>query len=200
MTIENRNQEATVETGNAGYPGFCILIPTYNNATTLSAVIEDVANYTQDIIVVDDGSTDQTKAILDSYPFIQYISHPKNKGKGMALRSGFAMASAYGYRYAISIDADGQHFAKDIPVFVEKVKIAGTSLLVGARNMNQESVPGGSSFGNTFSNFWFRIETGIDLPDTQSGYRLYPLEELSKFKFYTNKYEFEIEVIVQVRS
>ena len=63
--------------------------------------------------------------------------------------------------------------------------------------MNQESVPGGSSFGNKFSNFWFRVETGINSPDTQSGYRLYPLEPLKKMRFFTRKYEFEIEVLVR---
>jgi uncharacterized protein (DUF2062 family) len=63
--------------------------------------------------------------------------------------------------------------------------------------MDQESVPGGSSFGNKFSNFWFKAETGISSPDTQSGFRLYPLEPLKNMKFFTRKYEFEIEVLVR---
>ncbi|HNJ28550.1 MAG TPA: DUF2062 domain-containing protein, partial [Ferruginibacter sp.] len=71
------------------------------------------------------------------------------------------------------------------------------AIIIGARNMNQESVPGGSSFGNKFSNFWFRVETGIKSPDTQSGYRLYPLVPLRKLRFFTRKYEFEIEVLVR---
>ena len=70
-------------------------------------------------------------------------------------------------------------------------------ILIGARNMSQESVPKKSSFGNKFSNFWFWAETGIKLQDTQSGFRLYPLKELKKLKFYTSKFEFEIEVIVK---
>jgi uncharacterized protein (DUF2062 family) len=71
------------------------------------------------------------------------------------------------------------------------------AIFIGARNMNQSSVPGKSSFGNKFSNFWFRFETGIDLPDTQSGYRLYPIRQLEKIHFFTIKYEFEVEVIVR---
>jgi uncharacterized protein (DUF2062 family) len=63
--------------------------------------------------------------------------------------------------------------------------------------MDQASVPGKSSFGNKFSNFWFKLETGIEMPDTQSGFRLYPLEPLSRMTFFTRKYEFEIEVIVR---
>ena len=99
-----------------------------------------------------------------------------------------------GYLYGITIDSDGQHFAKDLPYSCRNCKQTPNSIIIGARNMNQESVPGGSSFGNKFSNFWFRVETGIKA-DTQSGYRLYPCSA-SKMRFY-RKYEFEIEVLVR---
>ena len=69
---------------------------------------------------------------------------------------------------------------------------------MGTRNMDQEGVPGKSSFGNKFSNFWFYVETGIKLPDTQTGYRLYPLNIVKQKKYFTNKFEFEIEVIVKM--
>jgi len=175
----------------------CVIIPTYNNAGSLGAVIEDVARYTHHIIVVNDGSTDDTLSIINSFSFIQSISYPNNAGKGIALRKAFAYASANGYQYAITIDADGQHFAKDLPVFIDKLKEEKNTIIIGARNMDQEAVPGGSSFGNKFSNFWFKVETGITSPDTQSGYRLYPLTPISKMKFLTRKYEFEIEVLVK---
>jgi uncharacterized protein (DUF2062 family) len=71
------------------------------------------------------------------------------------------------------------------------------SLIIGARNMTVDNVPGKSTFGNKFSNFWFWVETGIKLPDTQSGYRLYPVQKLKKIFFFTTKFEFEIEVIVK---
>ena len=175
----------------------CIIIPTYNNAKTLGTVIADVAAYSNDIIVVNDGSTDETQKILSSYSFVHIISYKKNVGKGWALRKGFAYAAERGYKYAITIDSDGQHFAKDLPKFIDTLETVNDAIIIGARNMEQESVPGKSSFGHKFSNFWFRVETGISAPDTQSGYRLYPLQPLKTIKFFTRKYEFEIEVLVR---
>lgn len=175
----------------------CVIIPTYNNAATLAGVIEDVSRYSDHIIVVNDGSTDNTPEIIRTFPALQLVSYEKNKGKGWALRQAFNYAIDKGYQYAITIDSDGQHFAKDLPLFLEKIEASPNTLIIGARNMNQESVPGGSSFGNKFSNFWFKVETGISSPDTQSGYRLYPLEPIKKMSFFTRKYEFEIEVLVR---
>lgn len=177
--------------------GACIIIPTYNNATTLPKVIAEVLEYTTHVIVIDDGSTDETKNILQHFQQIHIISYSPNKGKGWALRQGLRYAADNGYQYAITIDSDGQHFAEDLPAFLNKSKAEPNALLIGARNMNQESVPGKSSFGNRFSSFWFRVETGIKGPDTQSGYRLYPLKPLCKMYFFTRKYEFEIEVLVR---
>jgi len=176
----------------------CVLIPTYNNAATLSRVIEEVFAYTNNIIVVNDGSTDSTREIIDTFSLrIESISYQHNRGKGWALRKGFKMALLKGYQYAITIDSDGQHFAKDLPLFLEKIQQVPDAIIIGSRNMNQESVPGKSSFGHKFSNFWFKVETGISAPDTQSGYRLYPLLLLQDFRFITRKYEFEIEVLVR---
>ena len=175
----------------------CVIIPTYNNAATLAAVIEDVAQYSNHIIVVNDGSTDNTVDIVKQFPAVQFISYIKNVGKGWALRKAFAYAAEKGYKYAITIDSDGQHFAKDIPAFINKLEQEPNAIIIGARNMGQASVPGGSSFGNNFSNFWFKVETGITSKDTQSGFRLYPLEPLKKMRFITRKYEFEIEVLVR---
>lgn len=175
----------------------CVIIPTYNNAATLAGVIDDVAKYTDHIIVVNDGSTDNTLEIIKDHPRVQFISYEKNVGKGWALRKAFSYASENGYQYAITIDSDGQHFAKDLPAFIDALEKHPNAIIIGARNMGQASVPGGSSFGNKFSNFWFKVETGISSPDTQSGYRLYPLMPLKKMSFITRKYEFEIEVLVR---
>ena len=175
----------------------CVVIPTYNNAGTLARIITDVAKYTRHIIVVNDGSTDDTTQILQRYPLAQLISYPVNVGKGWALRKAFTYAVSKGYDYAITIDSDGQHFAKDLPAFIEKSELMPDAIIVGARNMDQDNIPGKSSFGHKFSNFWFKVETGINCPDTQSGFRLYPLQELKNIKFVTRKYEFEIEVLVR---
>jgi len=177
----------------------CVLIPTYNNELTLKRVIDGVLQFTQNVIIANDGSTDATSKILEEYSNIEQIHFTKNKGKGQALRAGFKHAKVLNYKYVITIDSDGQHFPKDIPVFINELEQAENKnlLLIGARNMNQDSVPKKSSFGNKFSNFWFWVETGIKLQDTQSGFRLYPIHHFSNLKFYTNKFEFEIEVIVK---
>ena len=175
----------------------CVIIPTYNNAVTLAGVMKDVTGYINHIIVVNDGSTDNTVDIVNSFTSVQFISYSKNVGKGWALRKAFAYAIENGFTHAITIDSDGQHFAKDLPAFINKAKGNPNAIIIGARNMGQASVPGGSSFGNKFSNFWFKVETGISSPDTQSGYRLYPLQALKNMRFISRKYEFEIEVLVR---
>lgn len=175
----------------------CVIIPTYNNAGTLPAVIEDVARYTHNIILVNDGSTDNTESIALSFPFVQYTGYKENVGKGWALRKGFEKALSLGYDHAITIDSDGQHFAKDIPAFIEKLEETPGAVIIGSRNLNEENMPGKNTFGNRFSNFWFKVETGINMPDTQSGYRLYPIKYFKHTRFFTRKYEFEIEVLVR---
>ena len=175
----------------------CVLIPTYNNEKTLKRVIDGVLDYTENIIVVNDGSTDSTLKILQGYPQITVINLPENKGKGNGLKIGFRKAKELGYHYAITIDSDGQHYPDDIPVFAEALlQESQDVLLIGNRNMSQDGIPKKSSFGNRFSNFWFWFETGIKLEDTQSGYRLYPLHKIPK-KYFTPKFEFEIEIIVR---
>ena len=181
----------------AGQLGIVVIIPTYNNGTTLATVIEDVLFYTENIIVVNDGSTDNTPVLLENYPNLRVITHPTNKGKGTALKNGLKQAKEAGYRYAITIDSDGQHFASDIPIFIKEIEKEPDTLLVGARNLTSDNMPGKNTFANKFSNFWFKLETGIKLQDTQSGYRLYPLDKINVQRFYyTAKYEFELEALV----
>lgn len=176
----------------------CVIIPTYNNQKTLKQVIESTLHYTNHVIVVNDGATDDTSNILEAYKNqITIVTHSVNTGKGMALRNGFKKALELGYEYAITIDSDGQHFPEDFENFLDKLHHHHGALIIGARNMNSENVPGGSSFGNKFSNFWFKVETGISMPDTQSGYRLYPIKRLQKINFFCTRFEFEIEVIVK---
>lgn len=177
--------------------GCVVLIPTYNNAGTLAQVISDVKEYASDVIVVNDGSTDNTAEILTAIEDIRIISYAENRGKGYALKLGLSKAYEWGYRYAITIDSDGQHYADDIAVFVERIEQSPDTLLIGARNLTADNMPSKNSFANKFSNFWFKIETGQSLSDTQSGYRLYPLEKLQNIRLVTRRYEFEVEIIVR---
>ena len=176
-----------------------MLIPTYNNAVFLRAVLTDVLNYTNDLIVVNDGSTDATKNILQEFDNqIVIIELSKNSGKGIALFRGFQEAAARGYEYVLTMDSDSQHRAADIPHFLEKLALHPNHLLLGTRNFDQENMPGKNSFANNFANFWYRIMTGMQLPDTQTGYRMYPLQPLLSLNFHTTKYEFEMEALVRL--
>lgn len=177
--------------------GIIVVIPTYNNAGTIASVIADVKRYAEDILVVNDGSTDSTQQILESIEGIRIHHYAKNRGKGHALKCGLKEAYALGFRYAITIDSDGQHYADDMPRFVERIAEKPDSLLIGARNLTAENMPSKNTFANRFSNFWYRVETGIRLTDTQSGYRLYPLAKLQKMWLITSRYEYEVEIIVR---
>lgn len=178
-----------------------MIVPTYNNCNTLPGVITDLKLYTSNIIVINDGSTDSTASILSQTPNIQIRTHSTNKSKGQALKTGFKFAEELGYEHAITIDSDGQHYPDDLDVFLTAMEQRESNdkelLLVGDRNMGKDGIPGKSSKGNRFSNFWFLVVTGIQLHDTQSGYRLYPLNLVNSLKLYTKKFEFEIEILVK---
>jgi glycosyltransferase involved in cell wall biosynthesis len=181
----------------------CVIIPTYNNGSTLADVIEQTLAQRLDIIVINDGSTDNTAELLKNYiPVLTLISYPGNKGKGFALKQGFAKACEMGFSYAVTLDSDGQHNPGNIPLFVEKLEEkleeTGDVVIIGNRNMSAGNAPVKSAFGKRFSNFWFFVETWKKCSDTQSGFRLYPLKPLMKKHFYTNRFEFEIESIVRL--
>lgn len=173
----------------------CIVMPTYNNGGTLHDVVERLLNYCADVIVVNDGCTDNSAAVLASFGnAITVVDYGKNRGKGFALKQGFKKAKALGFDCALTIDSDGQHFPEDIPLFVNALEKNKEALIVGSRNLNQENMPGGNTFANKFSNFWFKVQTGIDLPDTQTGFRLYPLQRLPKI--FSSRYEAELALLV----
>lgn len=175
----------------------CVLIPTYNNAGTLRYVISDVIKYSPNVVVVNDGSTDSTVSILKSFGnAVDVVSYSHNTGKGYALKKGFQFAIEKGYRYAITIDSDGQHYASDIPNFVKAIIENPGALVIGERNLTNVDINGKSSFANKFSNFWFTVQTGRKLKDTQTGYRAYPLDKLHGLSLLTSRYEAELELLV----
>lgn len=177
---------------------YCVLIPTFNNDKTLENVILSTLEYTSSVIVVNDGSNDNTENILDRFKNkIDIITYQKNQGKGAALRKGFKRAEDLGYQYAITLDSDGQHFPSEIPKFLAKVKPGEDILIIGNRDMTDENIPKKSIFGRKFSNFWVKLETNQDLMDTQSGYRLYTVAKMNQIRFFTAKYDFELESLVR---
>lgn len=175
----------------------CVLIPTYNNAGTIVDVVRRAYRQMHDVIVVNDGSTDATSALLASLDIpVTVVTLAHNKGKGAALVAGFRKAKEMGYTHALTIDADGQHYPEDIPVLLRALDVHPNALIVGSRQFTDANMPGKSKFANRFSNFWFRLQTTVSLPDTQTGMRIYPLDQLYGLSILTSRYEAELELLV----
>ena len=169
------------------------IIPTYNNAGTVENVIRRTLSQIKDVIVVNDGSTDGTAEILAALP-VTVVTAPSNEGKGCALKRGFAAAREMGFTHAVTLDADGQHFPEDIPLLLEESRKNPDALIIGSRNLQADNMPGGNTFANKFSNFWFTVDTWRKLPDTQTGFRVYPLGRLPRI--FTRRYEAELALLV----
>ncbi len=173
-----------------------VVVPTYNNSTTIVKVVDDIKQFTSNILIVNDGSTGDALTVIEGMPENKISYHP-NRGKGYAIRQALKYALENGYNYILTIDADGQHYASDIAKFINTLDSRPNSLIIGARNLRADNMPGKNTFANRFSNFWYMIETGKKLEDTQSGFRLYPVREIAGMRFFSNRYEFEVEVIVR---
>lgn len=174
-----------------------MVIPTYNNAGTIADVVRRALEYCLDVIVVADGCTDQTLDILQGIEEITVVCCAKNGGKGSALKRGFKQALQMGFAYAITLDADGQHFPEDIPTMLQANQKHPGALIVGERRgLDAMERSKGSKFANAFANFWFAIQTGRYLKDTQTGFRLYPLKKIHGLSLLTSRYEAELELLV----
>ena len=176
----------------------CIIIPVFNSEGLIENVIKDCLKYDYDIFVVNDGSTDNTLNVINKFKdSVKIISYLKNKGKGYALKTGFQHALKSGYDYAITLDADGQHRPEDILLFIDEIQNNKNIFIIGCRNFSNPNMPKQNRFANKFSNFWFLLQTAHKLPDTQTGFRLYPLKKFKSFKPLTNRYEAELEMLVR---
>lgn len=178
----------------------CAVIPTYQNAKTLLKVVADVHRVVDTVFVVDDGSNDGTAALLDKATGNErpekVLTHAKNQGKGAALKTGLTFARQQGFHYAVTVDADGQHRANDIPALLKAVEEEPDALVIGSRGLQHENMPAKSTFANRFSNFWFALQTLQRLPDTQSGLRVYPLRRLHGLRWMSTRYEAELTLLV----
>ncbi|HVU07880.1 MAG TPA: DUF2062 domain-containing protein [Verrucomicrobiae bacterium] len=170
----------------------CVIIPCFNHPTTIAAVAKAAREFCP-VFIVDDGSSPPVPEL----PGCVMIRLEKNHGKGAALRAGFQRAIENGFTHAITLDADGQHFAEDLPKFLVAAETQPDALVVGIRNLREAGAIWHRQISNGISNFWFRVETGIRLRDTQCGFRCYPLELTRKLKTRSGRYAFELEFMVR---
>ncbi len=174
-----------------------IVIPVYNHGKTLRRVVQAALATSYAVLVVDDGSNDDGVLSLTGLA-CQVETLSENRGKGAAIMAAARIAKDQGYTAIVTVDADGQHDPAEVERLVS-CAAAGPwpAIVVGAREMVQDTVPASSRFGRSFSNFWVRLECGAELSDTQSGMRLYPVDILLQQKFSRTRYDFEIEALVK---
>jgi glycosyltransferase involved in cell wall biosynthesis len=173
-----------------------IVIPVYNHAATLRSVVSRALQVHDKVMVVDDGSTDDAVSPLRGLN-VRLVRHPQNLGKGAAILTAAREARHLGMTHIATIDADGQHNPKDFRRFLPLLQEFPNAIVVGKRDFGHADVPRANRFGRGFSNFWLRLQTGKDLGDAQSGFRVYPLWVLENLKLYEKRYAFEIEVLVK---
>jgi glycosyltransferase involved in cell wall biosynthesis len=173
-----------------------VLIPAYNAAETLHGVIEGIKGYLSSILVVDDGSTDATSAIA-SAAGVCVLRHHTNRGKGVALRTGFWFLLHQGYDAIITMDADGQHDPSFIPLFIDASEEGKVDIVIGSRAQEFYAM-------SWLRRFWNRLGVkavskliGIPLTDTQSGYRLIKSEVLKGLPLRAAGYEIELELLIK---
>jgi uncharacterized protein (DUF2062 family) len=170
----------------------CIVIPCYNHPATVAAVARSAQAYCP-VLVVDDGST----LPLPELPGCTLIRLETNSGKGAALLAGFKRAAELGYSHVITMDADGQHFAEDLPKFLTLAEKQPDALAVGVRDFFAAGCPTHRRRSNAVSTFWFRVETGVRLGDTQCGFRCYPVPLTQSLCLRSGRYALELEFMVR---
>ena len=175
------------------------VIPLHDHGRTVRDVVTRARSLGHPVFVVDDGSTDggaETVAGLDG---VVLLRHDRNRGKGAALRTGFA-AAARAADWALTVDADGQHDPLQAPELLAAVPPGERPIVVGRREgMDAPDTPWKSRFGRKFSNFWVRAAGGHRVRDTQTGFRLYPLPETLQLGARADRFQFEVEVLVLAR-
>jgi glycosyltransferase involved in cell wall biosynthesis len=187
--------------------GFAFVIPVYNHARNLERVVQSALASGVPVIVVDDGSTDETGEVTGRLAPAVVVRHPTNQGKGAAILTGLRTASEppIGAHFAVVIDGDGQHNPDDARALLAALWEQGaeaprSDIVIGVRlGMNQTHVPWTSRAGRRFSGFWIWASGGPALSDSQSGFRVYPIAETLALPTKARRYEFEVEVLVHAR-
>lgn len=177
-------------------PRICVLVPVYNHGLTILEVARG-ARARFPVVVVDDGSTDETPRLLAQEPGIELCTHAENRGKAAALQTGMRCAAERGFTHVITIDADGQHPVAALAEFSAAAMRNPEALIVGVRDFKIAGAPWRRRIPNGLSNFCFWLETGTWLGDTQCGYRVYPLRRLPEFQCRAGGYGYELEIMVK---
>ncbi len=182
----------------------CVVVPLFDHGATVAAVVRGAAEHVDRVLVVDDGSRDgggdaarEAGAAVAGRCAVEVLRLEPNRGKGAALLEGFRRAAALGCTHAVVLDADGQHLPADIPLFLAEARARPRAILVGERRLEGTAAPRASSVGRWVSNFWTLRTTGFDLPDTQCGFRCYPVAEVLALPLRRRHYDFEVEVLVR---
>ena len=174
----------------------CILIPAYNARSTLRPVVVECLMHGLTVVVVDDGSSDDTAAVLDGLP-VNLLRHDLNRGKGAALRTGFDWALAQGYTGVITLDADGQHDPSAIPRLAEVAALGGFGILLASRHGQFEQMAGLRKVWNRFGVWCMRKRTGFEIHDSQSGFRYYRSDLLRAVQLEKDGYDLEMELLMK---
>jgi len=176
-----------------GETSILALIPAWNEADRMRPVVE-ATRARLPVLVVDDGSDDNTSSVAKAAG-ATVVRHPQNRGKGVALMTGFAWALERGYDAVLTLDADGQHDPADIPKFLVAYEAGAGDLIVGQRDFGQMPFP--RLFTNPFGSWLLSLALGTRIYDNQSGYRLHSRRFLEMLDLTTTGFELEVEVIVQ---
>lgn len=174
------------------------LLPTFENARTLGGVIDGVLAAGLPVVVVNDGSADDTADVLRTFSDrIAVVTHAVNQGKAAALRSGFDWAHQNGYTHAVTIDTDGQHDPADAAALIERARQSPDALVLGSRRTDTAGYPKKSRLGRWAANVLVRWESGRRVSDSQCGLRVYPLAATLNLPTRSNRYGYETEVLTR---
>jgi len=176
----------------------CALICAYNEETAIRKVISETKKYVDEIVVVNDGSTDRTgEEALDGGARI--MPHAYNKGKGAAMMTGFRYFLGSPYDNIVALDGDGQHLPRDIPLFAEKLD-EGYDAAIGHRDFKGDKVPMSRRLGNKLDSKILSYLLKTNLPDPQNGFRMFTKQTIEKFFDDSGKsgFPFEIEMLINM--
>lgn len=162
-------------------PLHAAVIPAYNEGATIREVALGTLEQVSDLVVVDDGSSDDTADQVADLP-LSLIRHPENRGKAASLWRGIQAAIESGSDFVVTLDGDGQHAPADIPRLVAEHRTHPGSVIIGARLLNRKTAPRLRRFANRFADFWISWAAGQRIRDTQSGFRLYPTPLLQRLR------------------